>query len=262
MTQAEQNRLARYANDLPSLWNAPGTEPRDRKRIVRCLIENVVVTVPKDGPNLHAAVHWVGGEMTDLAVRKGRTGEHRHVAEVELVELITSLAKEFSDEQIAFILRRKKILTPKDLPFTTQRVTSTRTNHGIPGQSVERLVGKDVYTADKAAEILGTSRATVVRWVQDGLLHGSQVTPQAPWHIRVTDEDRRRLTAAAAPAGWLPLKGAAQALGVSQPTVLQRLKDGRMEAVRVRVGRRSGWRIHVPETTCDDPPTLFEPATS
>jgi len=32
---------------LPSLWHASSTPPQAKKRIVRCLIENVVVSVPE-----------------------------------------------------------------------------------------------------------------------------------------------------------------------------------------------------------------------
>ena len=95
-----------------------------------------------------------------------------------------------------------------------------------------------------------------------GLLRGSQMTPAAPWRVRVTEEDRRRLSAGDSADGWLPLKGAAQRLGVSQQTVLQRIKAGELQAVRVHVGRRSGWRILVPKATPNQQPLLFDSSNS
>jgi DNA invertase Pin-like site-specific DNA recombinase len=261
LTAKEQERLRAYAGDLPRLWSAPGTRPQDKKRIVRCLIENVVVTVPEEGAQLKAEVCWVGGEKTAVELPKGKTGIHRHITDPELVELIRTLAQEFSDEQIARILSRRKLKTSKGLPFTARRVTSLRGNYGIEGRTRARLQGGDVYTAEQAAEILGVCHSTVIRWIETGLLHGSQLTSGAPWRVRVTEEDKRQLAAADAPEGWLPLKGAAQVLGVSQQTVLQRLKSGRLEGVRVRVGRRSGWRIRVAQTGGDDredQPSLLE----
>lgn len=252
LTQEEQERLRAYAEDLPRLWNAPGTRAQDKKRIVRCLVENVVVTVPGEGAHLEAEVCWVGGERTAVELLKGKTGVHRYVTDPELVELVRTLAREFSDEQIARILSRKRLKTPKGLPFTARRVTSLRGNHGIEGTTRTRLQAGDVFTAEQAGEILGVSRSTVIRWIETGLLHGSQLTSGAPWRVRVTEEDKRRLTAAEAREGWLPLKGAARVLGVSQQTVLQRLKSGRLEGVRVRVGRRSGWRIRVAQRSYDD----------
>jgi excisionase family DNA binding protein len=257
LTAQEQQRLRRYASDLGSLWNAPSTRPQDRKRLARCLIENVVVTVPPDDGMLKAQVHWVGGEMTALEVSKGRRGVSRHASDPEVLALVRTLAPEFADDQIARILSRKRLKTGTGLAFNAQRVTNLRSYHNIPGRTRARYVTEDTYTAEQAAEILGVSRSTVIIWIETGLLIGTQLTAGAPWRIRLTEADRRRLTAADAPEGWLPLKGAAAALGVSQQTVLQRLKSGQLEAVRVRVGRRSGWRIRVPAGTCAEHASLF-----
>jgi len=262
LAEEEQARLRTYAGNLAELWNAPTTRVQDKKRIVRCLVENVVVTVPEEGSRMKADVHWKGGEATTIEVPRGRSGVHRWVTDPELVALVRELAGEFSDEQIARILTRKGLRSAKDLPFTARRVTSLRGNHAIPGTASRKLGAEDVYTAEQAARILGVCHSTVIRWVEAGLLRGSQLTSGAPWRVRLTDADRRRLLAADAPQGWLPLKGAARALGVSQQTVLQRLQSGQLEGVRVRVGRRSGWRIRIPASACDQQPDLFEPGRS
>jgi predicted DNA-binding protein (UPF0251 family) len=253
----DQARLRRCAHDVPALWNAPTTRPQDRKRIVRCLIRHVVVTVPEGSTTLKAEVHWAGGEITALDVEKGKSGVHRYVADEELIELVRQLATEFSDAQIARIMSRKGLKTPKGLCFTAHRVASTRLNNGIENGPPVPRTGEQIFSPERAAEVFGVTRQTVIRWVEQGLLKGSHVTEGAPWRIQVADEDRRRLTAADAPKSWLPLKGAALTLGVSQETVLQRLKSGRLEGVRVRVGGRTGWRIRIPDAVYDDRTPLF-----
>jgi DNA invertase Pin-like site-specific DNA recombinase len=258
LTVDDQARLKRYAQGLPSLWHAPTTRPEDRKRLVRCLIENVVVTVPDSGDHLQAKIHWKGGEVAAFEVRRTRRGEGRCVTDPELVALIRELAREFSDDQIARILLRKHLRTATGLSFTPRRVTSLRMTHGIPGAMRAKLAKGHVYTAEQAAKILAASPPTVTRWLATGLLRGSQVVPGAPWRVQVTEEDRRRLTAADAPEGWVPLRSAARVLGVSQQTVLQRLKSGKLEGVRVRNGGREAWRIHVPSTRYENGPSLFE----
>lgn len=260
LTAQEQQRLRYYANDLRSLWNAPSTRSQDRKRIARCLIENVVVTVPQNNGMLNAQVHWVGGEVTTVEVPKGRSGVTRHATDAEVLELVRMLAPEFADDQIARILSRKRLRTGTGLPFNAQRVTNVRYTYAIPGRTRARLDVKDTCTAEQAAEILGVSRRTVIIWIESGFLVGTQLTAGAPWRVRLTEEDRRRLTAADAPEGWLPLKGAATVLGISQKTVLQRLESGQLDGVRVPTGRRSGWRIRVPARTCDEDRSLFEPS--
>src|SRR5439155_13249713 len=47
-------RVRALAEDIPALWRAPTTTAADRKEIVRCLIERVVVQVRPD--NEHVAV--------------------------------------------------------------------------------------------------------------------------------------------------------------------------------------------------------------
>lgn len=117
---------------------------------------------------------------------------------------------------------------------------------------------EDVYTVQRAAERLGVTGNTVVRWIERGLLKASQIKSGAPWRVQVTESDRQRLTAGDAPQGWLPLKGAAQALGVSQQTVVDKLQRGELEAVRVQVGARTAWRIQVDSVPSDIQMTLFD----
>jgi hypothetical protein len=77
------------------------------------------------------------------------------------------------------------------------------------------------------------------------LVVGEQLTPGAPWQIRLTDGLRSMLTDTT-PDGWVPLAYASQALGVSRQTALQRVKRGEVRAVLTRTGRRKGLRIEIP----------------
>jgi len=86
----EAQLLKKYANDLSKLWSAPTTKPQDRKRIARCLIENVVVAVVAEESIVRAKVHWKGGEVTVIELPRGKSGVHRYVTAPELVDLVTS----------------------------------------------------------------------------------------------------------------------------------------------------------------------------
>jgi excisionase family DNA binding protein len=254
----ERAELQRLAHDLPRLWHAPSTAVQDKKRIVRCLVENVVVTVPEQDA-LQAQVHWAGGEVTTLEVPKGKSGINRFITDPEVVALVRLLAAEFGDDQIARILHRKRLKTSTGLTFNAQRVTNIRARHDIAGHTRAKLGGAShVYTVEQAAKLLGVSRKTLDNWIATGLLRARQLTPGAPWAVQVSEADRRRLVATEAPQGWLALKGAARVLGVSQQSVLNQLKSGALTGVRVRVGARSAWRIQVDSTHCDQQSGLFE----
>ena len=88
------------------------------------------------------------------------------------------------------------------------------------------------------------STATIYRWLRDGLLPGEQVTPGAPWRIRLTDEVRARFVPDI-PDGYLPLNEAARRLGVARQTVLHKVQRGELHAIQVTTGRRKGLRIKV-----------------
>ena len=81
----------------------------------------------------------------------------------------------------------------------------------------------DVVTIRQAARILGIVPGTIHRWLNDGFIAGEQLTPGAPWRIRMTDDLRARFVEEA-PPDYLPMLEATLRLGVSRQTVLQRVK--------------------------------------
>jgi len=97
----------------------------------------------------------------------------------------------------------------------------------------------------QAAAELGITASTLYRWLNDGFVPGEQITPGAPWRIRLTGSIRD-LIADDAPAGWVPVQVATASLGVSRQTVLQRVKRGELRAVHIRAGRRKSLRIELP----------------
>jgi excisionase family DNA binding protein len=99
-------------------------------------------------------------------------------------------------------------------------------------------------TAVQLAAEFGVDKSTVYRWLRDGFITGEQLTPAAPWQIRVDDDPRHRI-AEDAPDGWLRLNEAAMALGVTRQTVLHQVQRGELKAVSVQRGKRKGLRIQV-----------------
>ena len=139
---------------------------------------------------------------------------------------------------IAGILNRQHRRTARGLSYTASRVQSLRYHWHIPchqpdgtGQAPEG----ELLNVTAAARQLGIAPSTLLRWLNDGFVAGEQVTPGAPWRIRLTDQLRGML-ADTAPDGWVPLGYATQALGVSRQTVLQKVKRGELRAVLTRTG--------------------------
>ncbi len=97
-----------------------------------------------------------------------------------------------------------------------------------------------------AAKELGLAPSTLHRWLGDGFVAGEQLTPGAPWRIRLVPAVRS-LFVDDAPEGWLAMLEATLAHCVSRQTIMQRVKRGELRAVHVRAGRRKGLRIEPPK---------------
>ena len=256
---SDQDRAAirSLGGDLPRVWSAPTTTDRDRKELLRTVLQEVIITVDREEQRAHLTLRWHGGLIVERDVDLRRCKQAPNRTDEETVELVRRLAGHYPDAVIAGILNRQGRATATGMRFTTNRVCSLRTHWGIA--RVEQRGANadddgDLVTVQKAAELLDVTPSTVHRWINDGFIAAEQLTPGAPWRIRVTDQLRSRFVEQA-PAGYVPMLEATKILGVSRQTVLQRVKRGELDAVHVRRGRRKGLRIHVPETL----PGLFEP---
>ena len=163
------------------------------------------------------------------------------------------LAALYPDTVIAGILNRQGRTTARGHRFEANRVATLRTHWRIPCfQPKPEVAEGEIMTVAAAAAALNVAPSTLHRWLNDGLIPGEQVTPGAPWRIRMTDELKAKFTEAAGD-GFITMQEATRALGVTRQTVLQRVKRGEIEAAHVTKGGKRGLRIKVIERQ----PTLF-----
>jgi predicted DNA-binding transcriptional regulator AlpA len=241
LTDIERQALARVARDLPRLWAAETTTPRDRKELLRTLISEVIVVV-HDAPRRAAVeIIWEGGARTELMVPLVQRGPESIRTDEDTIELIRRLAAHHPDYQIAAILSKQGRLTGTGLPFTAPRVKQTRERHRIPAAPPPDP-DSNLFTIEQAAAELGVTNTTIYRWLRAGLLPGEQATPHAPWRIRLTPEIRERFVPDV-PDGYVSLAEAAKRLGLARQTVLHKVQRGELDAIHVTNGQRKGLRI-------------------
>jgi hypothetical protein len=177
-----------------------------------------------------------------------KTGGHFRTTDEDTVALVRRLAERYDDTTIAIILAQQHRTTGTGLAFTRSRVCSLRHAHHIPVFELDHVTPSDddgvVATIYQAERLLGVDHSTIYRWLRTGFITGEQLTPGGPWHLRITDELRRRIVPDV-PEGWLPLDQAARALGVARQTVLHKVQRGELDAVHVTRGKRKGLRIQV-----------------
>jgi DNA invertase Pin-like site-specific DNA recombinase/transposase-like protein len=249
-TLSPQERAAILAlgDNLDQIWAAPTTTDRDRKQLLRTLLDEVNITLDREAGQAQLAIRWKGGAISELTVTT-RRAQRRLRTDEDTIDLLRRLALHYPDTLIAGILNRQGRRTARGLSFTASRVQSLRHHHNVPCHQPDDQPqeGPMLTVADAAAE-LGVAPSTLHRWLGDGFIAGEQLTPGAPWRIRITDQ-LRALFVDNAPDGWVVMQDATKLLGVTRQTVLQRVKRGELQAVHVRAGRRKGLRINVSDPT-------------
>ena len=174
--------LLSLAQDLPAIWNSPSTDMRLKQRLVRILIDEIVVDVDEKSSEVVLVIHWSGDRHSELRVKKNTTGKHRRCTDIEAIGVIRQMAERFSDEQIAATLNRLGLRTGADNTWNEARVRSAREYQQLPAFDSNHPL-KDFVTLREAAQRLGLSLTIVRRMIAEKKLPASQVITCAPWQI-------------------------------------------------------------------------------
>jgi DNA invertase Pin-like site-specific DNA recombinase len=123
--------LGVLASNLKTVWSAPTTDARLKKRIVRTLIHEVVADIDDEASEIVIVVHWVGGAHSEMRLPKRRRGQ-RNSTSADILEAVRRLVLIASDDLIAGLLNRNGLKTGNGNRWTRERVTSLRSNYRIP----------------------------------------------------------------------------------------------------------------------------------
>jgi excisionase family DNA binding protein len=199
ITESQRTEILELAANLPRLWNHPSASAATRKRILRAVLEEIIVAV--EPGRLLLKLHWKGGDHTALQVAKNRVGQTRWTTDVKTEELIRDLARLEPDRSIASILNRLGVHTAKGLSWTLERVRGFRKDHQIAVYRDGERAERGEIILHEAASRLGVSKMTVIRLIKDGLLPAKQTCIGAPYVIKQADLDRPEVKRAIAHAG-------------------------------------------------------------
>jgi DNA invertase Pin-like site-specific DNA recombinase len=244
LSAAEKDALIALGTDLPTVWAAPTTTDRDRKELLRTLLDDVTITVDGQAHHAHLVIRYKGGLITHTDAALPRPGPPFRTSE-DTQDLIGRLAEHYDDSMIAKILNQQRRKTAKGLSYTPANVATIRRRWSIPGPGPGTDSREEPITMAEASRRLRVPMATLHAWVRDGLLPAEQLTPGAPWRIQLIDQIHA-LLADDAPADWVPMQVATRALGIPRDAVLQKIKDAELRAVHIRTGQRKGLRIQLP----------------
>ena len=185
-TTASVEEFAELADDLDAVWNSPAADAAIKKRIVRTLIEEIVVDYDAETSEIVLLIHWKGGAHTELRTPRRRRGQMNHTS-LEVVEAVRSLARLCSDDVIAGTLNRNGLKTGRGNRWTRERVISLRSYHQIACYNQERCQEEGWLKLNEAADVVGVSSVTLRLAIERGEIAGEHPLPDGPWVVNRRD---------------------------------------------------------------------------
>jgi DNA invertase Pin-like site-specific DNA recombinase len=168
LNDTQTAQIVALATNFRHVWQNPSLPHRERKRMVRLLIEDVTV-VKRDRITLH--VQFRGGATQSLTIPLPVDAWHRRRTADGTVEQIDKLLDDHTCAEIAGMLNSKGLRTGMGKPFTVEAVDRLIQGRRLRSRQ-KRLREKGYLTLPEAAAAWGISAAEVCRRRNEGSLGG------------------------------------------------------------------------------------------
>ncbi len=170
--------LEALTGDVISLWHAPSTSPRDRKRLLRTLIADVSLLAEPDVGKARIGIRWHTGATDELVVARYQKVTQWGHTDPAAVDMVRSLAQS-SNREIAEQLDQAGYKTGAGRPFHCREVANLRIYHNIPSAA---SLHDGTLPAAQIAKRLGVSPHTIINWINKRWLSGHRGLDNR-WHV-------------------------------------------------------------------------------
>ncbi|MGF1613176.1 MAG: helix-turn-helix domain-containing protein, partial [Gammaproteobacteria bacterium] len=179
------------AKDFPRLWHASTTTAKDRKRMLRLLIEDI--TVEKRHGEKQAVLHvrWKGGACQAILVDLPPNIADRLRYPAEVVEQVRTLAQTLSDDPIATQLNQQGDRSATGKWFTASMIQWIRYRYQIPRAQCKH---PEEMTVKQVAQRFGVSHPVVYYWIDRGVVKARRLCG-SPYWITLNPSKERELEA-------------------------------------------------------------------
>ena len=168
LTDAQRSAILALASDFPRLWSSPGTADRDRKRMVRLLLEDV--TLNRD-ELISLQVRFKGGACRTLRLAMPLCAWQQRVTPATVVQEIDRLLDSHTAAQISDILNARDMTSGIGASFHRQLVARLARTYDLKPR-YDRLRERGMLTLQEMAHELQVTPHTVKIWLRRGLLRG------------------------------------------------------------------------------------------
>jgi hypothetical protein len=166
LDEQQRAQILATATDFPRLWRDPQTPDRERKCMVRLLLEDVTL-VKGDEVTIH--VRFKGGASETLKRPIPPNAWQMRKTGPDVIAEIDRLLDEHTDREVAALLNERGYRSGADRDFTSFIVSNIRRAHHLESR-YDRLRVRGLLTHAEIASILGVSVSTVKKWRRHGLL--------------------------------------------------------------------------------------------
>lgn len=197
LSAEDRTRVAALTSDIPALWHASTTSNADRKQIIRCLVERVVVHVRSDSEFVDVTIYWAGGyESAHEIVRP--VANYAQLRDFDqLMNRIVGLHQAgHTAAQIAERLNAEGFYPPRRRgPYTMVVVRELLKRRGLLGNehSQLHLLGEHEWWLTDLARALKMSHLKLRDWANRGWVHSRRTPGQDYWILWADPDEVRRL---------------------------------------------------------------------
>ncbi len=162
----QQKQILNLTRDFPKLWKNPKTPPREKKRMIRFLIEDVTMI---KGEEITLHLRFKGGAKKTLKIPLPPKGWQHALTDPKIVKLIDELLDSHNYSEIATILNERGHKSGTGLQFDRKIVTGIRRSYNLRTRYA-RLRNTGKLTVAEVANLLGVSIQTVRRWGKEKII--------------------------------------------------------------------------------------------
>jgi DNA invertase Pin-like site-specific DNA recombinase len=191
-------RITALAADIPALWKAPRTTNADRKEMIRCLVERVVVHVRCDSEFVDVTIHWAGGYESQHEIIRP-VGTYAQLRDFEqLMNRIVELRQAGRQApEIAETLDEEGFYPPKGRGrFTKPIIYQLLKRRGLIGdeRAHDELLDQGEWWLTDLAREFRMSHLKLRDWALRGWVHGRQTPIQSRWIVWADKDEVHRLS--------------------------------------------------------------------
>ncbi len=155
--------LEALAADLPALWTAPSTSDKDRKRLLRTLVADVMLTSQASGDEVRIGIRWRSGASEQVVARRPPPPYEARRTPNSVAELIAQLGPSLTDRELVAQLNARGLKTGMGRPFDVAAVKWVRYIRRVPSPSGFE---PGEMSVDQVASHLNINADAVYYWIE------------------------------------------------------------------------------------------------